>query len=700
MGQWPWPRRAEATLIADIGQDSPRALACYFLFLFASTVADDQAVHDAMKSARTYLGSPPRVTNQKGENVLFQNPRIADGARGKGTVDAVADRDGVVRRTFLFDGPADPTSARLVLQMARLTGHGPDPSKPHGKGEMLIPYAGPPGTFKTIPAIDVLAGKTRGFFRNKYVLLGATAPGLLDNYATPVSAAAGMPNVEVDANILNSLLSGGAITPAAQWVTITFSLVPLWLLLVSLIRLRPRDNLLLAAALSGLPLGGALVGVMTFGVWIPPASYLVTLAIILPYWGWRRLNAASAYFASELRSLERTAGGAVVAQSRLSTAGGDIVLQQMALLEETKKRISDLRRFVADILANFPDPILVVDQGGRILTINQAASDFASRVGVSAAPNDPLEPILSSIAAYGRDTRPFWPPPERSDTVRPLGSARPLTGVGPAGRAYELRFTPTLSADDQPTGWIVHLADITPLVSAMRQREDALQLLSHDMRSPLSAILAVLHHPDFKDAPPVMRQRIEFQAGRTLDLADAFVRLAKAESAEYVLEPIDLNHALLDAKDAIWPLAQAGGVTVEFEPDETEYVVLVDRGLLTRALINLLDNAVKFSRHGMTVTCRLAPGALNGGPAVSCEIMDTAGGMAPARVATLFRKFASADGALNGSEGVGLGLALVHTVVKRHDGAIVCDSIDGKGTVFTITLPLYDESRAETMLWP
>jgi signal transduction histidine kinase len=371
---------------------------------------------------------------------------------------------------------------------------------------------------------------------------------------------------------------------------------------------------------------------------------------------------------------------------------GDLVLQQMTLLQEAKARISDLRRFVADILANFPDPVLVVDRDGRILTVNQAAADFAEQAGLSTTPNSPVQPILARIVAVTPSGGSAWPPPERD-----AANSRPFSGMGMAGRAYEVRFTATRSAGDEQTGWIIHLADITSLVSAMRQREEALQLLSHDMRSPQSAILATLSHPEFKDAPAALRQRIEGHARRTLELADAFVRLAKAESARYVLEPIDLAHVMQDAADAVWGLAQAAGVkvVVQVANDEDEYVILADRGLLTRALVNLLDNAVKFSPAGEKVVCSIGYGVLEGAPAIECRIADRAGGMSQTNAGSLFRKFASFRDGAHAPTGIGLGLALVHTVVTRHNGEITVESVEGEGSVFILKLPRHDEDAGE-----
>ncbi len=689
-GQWPWSRRREAELITDIARAKPKALGVHFFYLTPTTPQEDQTLHNAMLLTRTYVGIPLQASSSDRPTApLKPIPLIASAVAGAGAVDARADDDGVVRRTLLVEGAGYHPTARLALQMAQLDQQNTDAFRDFAQGgEWLIPFVGRPGTFATVSAAAVLDGKVSAeTFRNKYVLFGATAPELLDNYRTPMSAADGMASVEVDANILDGLLTGSVITPLPRAGLIVISLGMLWIIMIGLVRLGPRDNLWLAVIMTVLPLAASVLAVVTPGVWIAPTPYLITVVILFPYWGWRRLNAASAYFAEELRKLEDHGDErSPIPSRRMTEFGGDVVLQQMLLLEDTKRRISDLRQFVSDILADFPDPVLVATLEGRIQTINPAAKAFALRAGHSAESNAPIEPILATVKPFGADIGPLWPPP--------VGRGQPgarLTGEDREGRAYDVRFTPTRTEDNTLTGWIVHLADITPLVSAMRQREEALQLLSHDIRSPLSSIVASLNHPDFQGAPAALRRRIEGQAVRGLDLADAFVRLAKAESEDYRFEAIDLTHVLHDAADAVWSKAQAASVRVEFDPEDTEHVILADRGLMTRAIVNLLENAVKFSSPGQTVTCALRPTVLNGAPAVMCEIVDHAGGMTRAQLSVLFRRFASGRQAESGPPGIGLGLALVNAVVTRHQGVITCDSIEGEGTVFAMTLPLLED---------
>jgi signal transduction histidine kinase len=138
---------------------------------------------------------------------------------------------------------------------------------------------------------------------------------------------------------------------------------------------------------------------------------------------------------------------------------------------------------------------------------------------------------------------------------------------------------------------------------------------------------------------------------------------------------------LLDAVDDCWSLARAGQIELHSALPEGEALVQGDRGLLTRAAVNLVHNAVKFSRPGTRVDCSLQRSA----DRWCVAVRDQGPGMAPAERERLFERFAR--GSEPRAEGVGLGLAFTRTVAERHGGQLVLDSTPGVGSEFRILLP-------------
>ena len=148
---------------------------------------------------------------------------------------------------------------------------------------------------------------------------------------------------------------------------------------------------------------------------------------------------------------------------------------------------------------------------------------------------------------------------------------------------------------------------------------------------------------------------------------------------------LDLGEVLLDAVDDLWPQSSARQIAVVAAETDGEVLVEGDRALLTRALINLVDNAIKYSPAGARVDCAVR---IEDGQAV-CTVADQGEGMSPAQLANLFKRFHRVRP--KGGEridGVGLGLSFVHAVVQRHGGRIDCASTQGQGATFTVRLPL------------
>jgi CHASE2 domain-containing sensor protein/signal transduction histidine kinase len=705
-GEWPWPRQVHASILSKIARDKPRSIIFEVLLAMKGSALGDEALLKVMRVAPIFL---PELLDERGpgEGGYLTRPtaEFAAAAAGLGRSNPTPDSDGIVRRAVLLSQvqgkplPHVTVSAAGHRTLTRILRENPPRTHPHGAmpapDEAFIPYAGPPGRYAHVSALDVIDDKVApGFFRDKFVLVGGTAPGLLDNYPTPLSGVTGMPNVEIDANILDAVLRGLLIRAAPIPAQLTLSLGLLWVFCYGILRLKPRQLIIQGFLGALVCLGGSVAGILWLRVWLPPTPVLITGTLLQVVWASRRLQAASDYLARELSDLQSRAGGAVVpGMERSGPIIGDSVSRQMILIDETRDRIRALRRFVNDVLANFPDPVMVVSPRGRILTFNQAATLLGRRLGHTVEIGAQIQPLLEDLETAAGDGRRLWPP------LLVPGEETPR-GVGPGGRILEARYTITGDNDGEPRGWTIQLVDVTELVSAMRQREEALKLFTHDMRAPQSAILAALDHKEFQSVPAALREGIQRNALRTLSLADGWVRLAQAESTDYTFEPIDLFHTLSDATDALWSIAQAASIEVVTHDPGREYVVSADRGLLSRALINLIDNAIKASSPGKSVTCTLGPTQLHGRPAVALTVADKAYGMSRDQRANLFKRFARTT--THGADGrsrpvrfdsVGLGLAVVHTVVTRHNGHIDCESEVDIGTTFTISLPLYEDEE-------
>jgi len=259
-------------------------------------------------------------------------------------------------------------------------------------------------------------------------------------------------------------------------------------------------------------------------------------------------------------------------------------------------------------------------------------------------------------------------------------------GQDAGGRMLLLRCVPFFDAGNAHAGWMVALVDISRVRQAQNQRDEALRFISHDIREPSAAILTLLElartRPDALSEEE-LRRRIARHAETGLELADGFVNLARAEAQHFNGEMLDLVSLLQQTIDNAWAEARKRRVQVLLT-GVAEAPCRVDRGLLTRALTNVLSNALKYSPQGAELRCAVSERPLHWAIAVQ----DQGPGIAPERQSQLFEPFHRLHRDSHPEvHGVGLGLLLVRTVVQRHGGTIEIDSMENAGCTVTLVLP-------------
>ncbi|MBV6274120.1 CHASE2 domain-containing protein [Alcaligenaceae bacterium CGII-47] len=225
------------------------------------------------------------------------------------------------------------------------------------------------------------------------------------------------------------------------------------------------------------------------------------------------------------------------------------------------------------------------------------------------------------------------------------------------------------------------------LSTTVRQREEALRFLSHDMRSPQNSILALTalqRHRGASQPEQAFLDNVEHYARDTLRLVDGFVHLARAEVVEMNCHEQDLIELVAGACDARWPQATQRSIVIDFTPAIDHAYAQVDSSLLTRAIGNLLDNAIHYSPEGSSIRCDVSRDETSW----LIQVHDQGPGIAPEQIATLYEPFERLNQQTRGSPpGSGLGLAFVRTVMQRHGGSISCTSTPNQGSTFTARLP-------------
>ncbi len=339
--------------------------------------------------------------------------------------------------------------------------------------------------------------------------------------------------------------------------------------------------------------------------------------------------------------------------------------------------------FAPDVFEHLPDPLLLLDAGGRSVFANAAmasviGSDFTRKHVSSLLRTPALLEAVERTSATGESTTVAFSIPV------------------PIERYFNAYLSRT---DSRPPLTALLLHDITSARRAEQTRADFVANASHELRTPLAAVSGFIdtlkgHARDDAEARARFLDIKSVEAGRMRRLIDDLLSLTRIELNEHVppLGEVRLDDVVRDAAAALGPLAQTDRITIEIAPAPNLPLVSGERDELTQLFQNLMHNAIKYGRPGghvwVNVGVSTGQGRRGAPDMVYVGITDDGEGIPREAIPRLTERFYRVDVKRSRERGgTGLGLAIVKHIVNRHQGRLQIDSEAGAGSTFTVFLP-------------
>jgi two-component system phosphate regulon sensor histidine kinase PhoR len=383
--------------------------------------------------------------------------------------------------------------------------------------------------------------------------------------------------------------------------------------------------------------------------------------------------------------------------ARLPRAGhgqlGSLAAAVDDMADQLEQRFERIQRDAAEIraiLASMVEGVLATDADQRVLLMNAAAAEIlgtrpeaAQRRRVWEVSRLPeLGDLLQRCTRSGR--------PESLEIARP-GDLN--------DRALRLTAAPLTDAGGL-WGCVVVLHDLSEMRRLERVRRDFVVNVSHELKTPLTAMRGfletVLADETMTEATRQrFLQRARDNTDRLVAIVTDLLTLARVEAEDGRLEraALDLREIVSECHEQAAGLAATRAVTLTWGAPDQPVPVEGDRAALYTALMNLLDNAIKYGPRGGEVRLRVWADAAAGQAAVSVE--DQGPGIPPHETERIFERFYRVDKDRSRAlGGTGLGLSIVRNVALAHGGRVDVTSALGRGATFTLRLPLAGASAA------
>jgi two-component system phosphate regulon sensor histidine kinase PhoR len=358
------------------------------------------------------------------------------------------------------------------------------------------------------------------------------------------------------------------------------------------------------------------------------------------------------------------------------------LLEHAALLTQERNQFETILRYTTEA-------ITLVGIDGCIVYRNPACEELIERLGTQANGHIFFEwPPFSNDPALAQEIPAIL---EQGDFWH--GELRYAL---PEGRSLdvEMTITPARDSRNEVTGYVIVQRDVAERKAVETLKTRFVADAAVEMRTPVTNIK--MREYLLRQAPPEQQrmhlQALERETDRLSNLVEAMLELSRIDTGlvHIVREKIDLNRLVTDVLIRYTPVAEEKGVTLAMVRDDSVPLVPADALHLARAVGAVVENAILYTPEAGHIDVRLELETWSGGGFMTIRVKDTGMGIEPEALPHIFNRFYRSERVRDaGIRGVGLGLAIAHEIVRRHNGDITVESSINEGSEFTIWLPLY-----------
>jgi len=355
--------------------------------------------------------------------------------------------------------------------------------------------------------------------------------------------------------------------------------------------------------------------------------------------------------------------------------------------------------FGQTLLNQMPAPLLLINEAGRLVFANPAAEELlpSCQVGLPYTTQIRTPSFIEAITktfATGVESEVSFSTPHPRERFLEARASRLPPGSGMGNMAVV----------------IVQLEDRTQDRLIMQTRSDFVANASHELRTPLASILGFIetlqgHAKDDPEAHERFLAIMHAQASRMKRLVNDLMSLSRIEMTAHVVpeEQIAINSVAREAASALLPLAKQSDVTlsIDLPPDDEPIHLIADRDQIAQVIVNLVENAIKYSGEGKTVRLFVAEPDPSYPGQFGLTVSDNGQGIARQHLPRLTERFYRVNNTQTTDQsGTGLGLAITKHILNRHGGALDIQSTHGNGSRFTIWLPEVKNPESDTQTYP